>query len=365
MGIFGNLFKPVEPKQQKASEETLERLRRYRGADTAKWLALQDPAQVIDLAMKSGGELPFVKHPPKLEDVDKYETDDSPVYSPSFESQYTTMGLSAVNSKRVDPPKGNEQADWIEALFQEFVRQAQSFNNTANDQNLRVSVSLPVYKLEHSPFVTYDTDAKISVFKGHISTLQWGLLVQGYASKIEVYVVPADALLNFTFNDVRDRGVKPFVTIDSAQVDGKLEWHIENETISFDKLPLLAKELFGDLIRVATGKMNDGELFSDHASEMKLGETVAQGYAPDAGSDSSGTQTVADELRTWAECSNLLKAIDADLGLLAEQGRTAESLSHNDLVNQIRELSADLRTLSGAISSLLDKYTHPVRAGSS
>jgi hypothetical protein len=275
------------------------------------------------------------------------------------------MGFNAVNAKRAGPPKGNEQADWIEALFQEFVRHAQSFNSTANDQNLRVSVSLPVYKLEHSPFVTYDTDAKISVFKGHISTLHWGLLVQGYASKIEVYIVPADTLLSFTFNDVRDRGFKPFATIDSVQNEGTLEWHIESESISYDKLPLLAKELFGDLIRVATGKMKDEELFSSHSSEIKLGETVAQGYAPDAGSDSSSTQSLADELHTWAECSSLLKAIDADLGVLAEQGRAAESLSNNDLVAQISELSADLRTMSGAISSLMAKYIHPVHSGSS
>ena len=266
MTTIASLFNPF--RRRKMSEETVERLRWLRGKETAEWLAKQDEQAVINAVMAHGGELPLLDEPPKLEDVDKCVEDDSPIYNPPLDTTYLSPGTEVVNTTRRRPPAGNKQIEWIEQL-------------TNRDRALKVSVSLPEYKFERSPYDTYLPEAKISVFKGHLSTLHWGFLVQGYGNDIEIYVAPSDELLDLTINDIHGKGYKPFLVINSVLVNGEAKWLLGNEQVPFNKLPLLAKKIFGDLIRISTEQLKASELFTKYSQELKLGETVAQGYCAD------------------------------------------------------------------------------------
>lgn len=72
------------------------------------------------------------------------------------------------------------------------------------------------------------------------------------------------------------------MTVESSMVDDRRVWNIGGTPISLETIPFLSKELLGDLIRVATGTMDESELFSDLKTKLKLGETVAHGYSSQA-----------------------------------------------------------------------------------
>ena len=365
MSLIADLFKAPVSEQEENSQKILDHLKQYRGKQTAHWLNEQDEQSAINSVMNHGGTLP-PPAPLKVEDVDKYEVDDSPTYQPPMDAIYAPIP-TADNSPRQLPQSSSAQVDWIEKIFDEFARRALEFNSSHTVQNLSVSVHRPEYSQEKSTYETYLPETKATLFKGHISTNSWGMLVQGRADTIEIYIIPADRLLRFTINDIHGRGFNPLMVINSAYVNNQLEWHIENEIISFAKLPILAKELFCDLIRVASGQMQESELFASYAKEVKLGETVAKGYSAPAQmtAEASSAQVVDTELTTWSACRDLVKLIDKELATLAEKEHVAGDSGKQSELSQLKALSGDLRSLSGGLSELLNKYSPTKHAGAS
>jgi hypothetical protein len=368
MGLIANLFKIQPSEQEKNSQKILDHLKQYRGNQTARWLNDQDEQSAINFVMNHGGVLP-PPAPLKVEDVDKYEVDDSPTYQPPVEALYAASP-AAEDSPRQLPSANNAQVDWIEKMFDQFALCAQNFNSTHTVQNLSVSIHRPEYSHEKSMYETYLPETKVTVFKGHISTATWGLLVQGHADTIETFIIPSDQLLTFTINDIHGRGFQPFMVINSAYANDQLEWHIENEIISLGKLPFLAKELFCDLIRVTTGQMQESELFASYTGEMKLGETVAMGYT----APPSVEQTIVEPepalvtdvvSSTWDACRDLVQLIDKELADIADKEHTASDAGKQSELNQLRAMSGDLRSLSGSMSELLNKYAPTKHAGAS
>ncbi|MDR3615288.1 MAG: hypothetical protein P4L53_17145 [Candidatus Obscuribacterales bacterium] len=366
MGLIANLFKFQPSEQEKNSQKILDHLKQYRGKETARWLNEQDEQSAINFVMNHGGVLP-PPAPLKVEDVDKYEVDDSPTYQPPIEALYS-LNPAADNSPRQLPSANNAQVDWIERMFDQFAQCARNFNSTHTVQNLSVSVHRPEYSQEKSMYETYLPETKATLFKGHISTSAWGLLVQGHADTIEIFIIPADRLLTFTINDIHGRGFIPFMVINSEYVNNQLEWHIENEIISLAKLPILAKELFCDLIRVTSGQMQESELFASYSGEMKLGETVAMGYAPppeQAIVEPNLAPVVDVDSATWSACRDLVQLIDKELATLAEKEHVANDSGQQIELNQLKSMSGDLRSLSGSLSELLNKYAPTAHAGAS
>jgi len=365
MGLIANLFKAPPSEQDQNSQKILDHLKQYRGKQTARWLNEQEEQSAINFVMNNGGVLP-PPAPLKIEDVDKYEVDDSPTYQPPIDAMYTPIPATD-NPPRQLPSTNNAQVDWIEKIFDEFVRCARDFNSSHTVQNLSVNVHRPEYSHEKSMYETYLPETKATLFKGHISTYSWGMLVQGHADTIEIYVVPADRLLSFTINDIHGRGFKPFMVINSVYVNNQLEWHIEDEIISFVKLPMLAKELFCDLIRVASGQMQEAEIFASYAKEVKLGETVAQGYSapPEEIRADDGAAVVDIELTIWSSCRDLVQLIDKELAVLAEREHGAGDSGKESELTQLKSMSSDLRSLSGGLSELLNKYSPTKHEGAS
>jgi hypothetical protein len=367
MGIFSNLFKSDTQSEEEVnkSELVLERLKQRRGQETGKWLNLmRDPAA----AVKAGP-------PPTVQDVDNRDSIKEAPYTPPIESQYTTLSPGSTNVVTIaqdEVPKG-EVAEWVVKLFNEFAKQAADFNSSATGTKLVVTVRNPEFTYEAPKYGEYQAEKKIGIFKGHLATQLWAMWIQGYDEKTDIYVIPAEMVLKFTLQDIRKSDFTPFMTIDSkAGASGSREWSIEGTAIPADSIALLARELLGDLVRIATGQMNESELFGQHAAGLKLGQNVAQGYVGQATAPATEAAypTTADgrppaksleNLATWKAIEQLMKALDEDISWLNEQEGMLDP-SEKDVLEKVHLLSGKLRTLAGQASGLAAEYNP--RAGS-
>ncbi len=274
MGFLGDLFKPKAQSQEDAqrSQMMMERLKARRGPETAKWLSM----------MEDAGRLPPPEGPPPtIEDVDEREVIDDTPYVPPMEAQYTDVADDGPKPDLSAPEEQNQTVAWVEKLFAEFQRRADEYNSATTEGQLKLIVNPPEFTFEKPNFEeAYNAKERVSIFKGHIVAQHWAMLIQGYEKRIEVYVISGDDILNFTLNDIRNLGVSPFMTIEASEDNNSLAWNIAGTIISQQTLPLLAKELLGDLIRISAGTMSEEELFADFQTGLKLGETVAHGYTP-------------------------------------------------------------------------------------
>ncbi len=270
MGFLDNLFKPKAQPEEDANRSTLmmQRLKARRGQETGKWLALMEDASRLP-PEPSGPES-------TIEELDQRDVLDEAPYVPPMEAQIANMAIAGSKVPLATAEEENPTVAGVKKLFAEFQRQADEYNASA-ETTLMLTVNHPKFTFETPTFES--PDATIKVFKGHVVAQHWAMLVQGYEEKIDVYVIAADEILNFTLNDIRKSGVSPYMTVESSMVGDRRVWNIAGTPISLETIPFLSKELLGDLIRVATGTMDESELFSDLKTKLKLGETVAHGYS--------------------------------------------------------------------------------------
>jgi hypothetical protein len=351
----------------------LEMLKERRGEETGKWLAL----------MRDEVAVPPPPPTPTIEDVDKRATINEAPYTPSLESQYAELNQTLRPGALISPPRApapaaapaapapaekNATVGWVKELFKQFASKATDFNATASGTELIMTVRPPEFTFESAHFGEYDPNKKIQVFKGHVATTHWAMLVQGYNDKIDVYIIPSESILNFTLNDIRKSELSPFMTMESSIVNGEQVWSTSGHAITPEAVPPLAKELLGDLVRIGSGTMSEAELFSHHASELKLGETVAQGYtAPPDGkpmptsapleAGPSPTSSI-ESLATWTACEALVQAIYKDLGAITSNEGAMDPSKDADAIKRLHDLSGRLRNLSGDLSGLIAEY-HP------
>jgi hypothetical protein len=163
---------------------------------------------------------------------------------------------------------------WIDALFKEFGDLAYEFNKTAIGSELLVSCLAPALgeittRSESSRVVT-------KIYQGRLTTLDWTLICRGGDESISVFLLPSPMWLFFTTGQCNAKDYPAFLEMVRVPSTGK--WSIGGEIISVSTVNHLAKELMGDLIRVASGVMNESELFSRNADPPTLGQNIAIGY---------------------------------------------------------------------------------------
>jgi len=167
---------------------------------------------------------------------------------------------------------------FIDAIFQEFAGLTFKFNENAVGTDLFVSCEKPQLVETRDDDVWYHPVTKS--YQGRLTTRFWCLYVRGNDQKIGVYVFPAELTIGFKSGHYSDEEVPPFVVAEHGSISGKRNWTIQGEEAPLSVIPPLAKEMFGDLVRVASGKMSESELFASHSQAPKLGENVAVGYEP-------------------------------------------------------------------------------------
>ncbi len=278
MGFLGDLFKPKAQPEEDAKRSTflMERLKARRGQETGKWLAMME---------QSSQPPPPVGPPPTIEDLDHRDTIDEAPYSPPFAAQFVDSSnrgsaqasapqsaarrapqptiedidrreiideapyVPPLEAQYLDvsdgsaPPmpsaaQDNQTVAAVERLFAEFQRRATEFNRSAEGTKMMLSVHPPEFTFEAPHFgEAYDPHQKISVFKGHVVAQHWAMLVQGYEETIDVYMLAADQILNFTLNDIRQSRETPFMAIASSMIGGHRVWHLSEIPISLETMP--------------------------------------------------------------------------------------------------------------------------------
>lgn len=163
------------------------------------------------------------------------------------------------------------------------------------------------------------------------------MLLRGTAGAINVFIFPAEGLLGFSLHKIDETVYNPLLVIESSWKEDELIWHIDGTAVTRQQIPLLAKELFGDLIRVASGQMDETELFAHPLHDMSLGQNLAIGYKtqvieqpiiPTSGfTNAAPPPAVAPtkpsfNLTSIDLAKKMLPTIDADISLLFQKGKT-------------------------------------------
>ena len=392
MGIFSNFFKsqPLPEDEIEESENVMRKLREERQANTSRWVAsIQDPGSLLPPTYHKVKIAPD----PTIEDVDQREQPDSYVYTPPVEAMYPELDPSLVGASTApaafETPRPysqqaqsahNSAGDWVSKIFAEFTRQADLRNLDAQGSNLVISIHAPQYTEEEVSGGSYGQSQKVRFFKGYVSTTFWGMMLHGHHDKIDVYIVPAEAILQMTLTDIGQSGFSPFMTIDSKVENGRLEWHVDGATIVWETIPNLATELLNDLIKIASGNMQTSELQQQtpfvssalpqgaNLASSKIAAqstTAAEIKASGVGSATPGATIPAGDpiagFVSFEAAEALVAALTRDLTVLARLSdplttgafRTGQTLDDG---KQLSDMSTAMRTLHGQASNFAAQY---------
>ncbi len=328
----------LQPTQSalQASHVILDTLRLRRGSETAKWLnTLEDQI--------------------------------TPSYSANTSSQSGLNSSTAANIQaRPDEILLNEKVmidtaiRGLDKIFDEFELYALEFNRNAKGTDLMVTCTRPIKNM--------DNNDKCISYAGHLSTRLWAMVVRGCTTRVEVFVIPSELLLAFSIHSMNETGYQPLLVVESEWHGSNPVWHIEKNIITLEQVPILAKELFGDLIRVASGQMSEKELFAHPKQQFDLGKNLAVGYQNPASlvNPSPNTNNVqstnnlpeavssAINLASLSAADQLLSLITKDINQLLEAGKVA--LQSDDSVNfeKIKTLTQQMDALRTVLTSSLE-----------
>jgi hypothetical protein len=294
-----------------ASTAVLEALRPRRGYETAKWLT----ELKSEVAQKSATQ--------------------------------AAVGISESTQRLMN--------EWIESMFEHFEQFALDFNQSAAGTELVVTVTKPTFNYRIARTGTYHTESKITTFEGHLATRYWAMVVSGQYEQMQVNIVPTDILLGFLSGSFSKEEYPPFTEIQATWCDGQMCWQMDGHNLPHDMLDDLAGELFGDLIRVASGKMTDEELFSHHRTQKhSLGVTVATGVtAPGAVDRAASRAFDLQTLQLWETLQALGTAISNDLITLSTEETAALQSDNTAAKEQLREFADRLNTFRQKVSPLI------------
>lgn len=257
-----------------------------------------------------------------------------------------------------------ETRRWMEALFNEFASLTYAFNQNAVGTDLSVSMERPQVIEKRDETVWYKPVTRS--YQGRLASRYWSLVVRGDEKRIGVFLFPAEMTIGFKSGHYSEEELPPFLVAEAASVGGRSTWKIQGEEASGAMAAPLAKEIFGDLIRVASGKMSETELFASHkeAEGPKLGETVAVGYD---GSAASSKQRPQAELKIDVEgmsvaeaCDVVDKVIDKELKSLYAQAAKAPPGSPDS--TRIRKQISAVEAFRMKVVDAFENYSHESHA---
>jgi len=134
-----------------------------------------------------------------------------------------------------------------------------------------------------------------------------------------------------------------------------------------ETMPHLAKELFGDLIRLASGVMSEAELNNHHHSPLELGENIAVGYQPVINPTKTGSQSEhgvaevgGDQIISKA-CDIVDEIIDDELKQL--YARASEFKPGTAESTAVRRKISATETFHSKILDAFKEYTHSTLIG--
>ena len=161
---------------------------------------------------------------------------------------------NALPAQFAHPSISQTQVKWVDKLFDLFQQYEVEFNRAVNDPELRIETERAV--------ITPDLVSKMQGsdhhhYIGRLHTKSWSLAVIGNLSRIAGYIVPSDHYIGFQNNIASYNQFFEFVPV----WDGELKWSFEKGAVSISQLPVIAKQIFGQLVKVAKGEAETNERF--------------------------------------------------------------------------------------------------------
>ncbi len=243
MGLIADLFKKKAVPAEKidSSLQLMDMLREKRGAEIGKYLDLMvDPRKI-----------PSPSEPSTLEDLDEREAEAPSVYTPPLEA---TVCQDATTPPQ--PAAGAIDAAAIETgvnnFFDEFARQASSYNTTVTKKELMLSIRRPW----HSGESASEADGGTPVLHACLHTADWVILFFGYGCKLDLYLSPYDESRSLTLEELQKDGCKPLMEVTTRMTNTEREWYVQGKRLSSQHIPSLAKELLEDLVQA---EMSSGD----------------------------------------------------------------------------------------------------------
>jgi hypothetical protein len=253
----------------------------------------------------------------------------------------------------------DEMAKWMDLLFQQLAELTYEFNKTAANSNLLVTLEHPEVYDKSASQGSFGPGTKI--YRGRLTTSQWALGILGKEEKISVYLIPAAMLLAFTAGQLSERDYPPFMEIAKTTLNGRTIWTIGGQPAPLEVIPHLAKELLGDLVRVASGVMSESELFASGSEKPKLGENLAVGYAnpqkqpPAATAPSSPANINIGNMSISDACDLVDEAIERDLKALYQMASTLKPDSQQ--ATPTRTKISNLEKFRSKMLAAFEEYT--------
>ena len=325
-----------------ASHSILESLRKRRGLETAQWMN------------KLANEVSLDQRPSAV---------------------VSQQGLPAVGPEDM---RQHELSRWLDKLFSQFDILASQFNRTAQGTDLVVACTAP--SMTGQPEITETTKDTLTekVYEGHLVTRYWAMLLRGTAGTINIYIIPAEVLLGFSLHRIDESIYNPLLVLESSWKENQLTWHIGGTCITREQISLLAKELFGDLVRVASGQMNESELFAHPLLEPCLGQNLAVGYkVPTPAIQQPAIQTfdspkpalppasepkpVGLNLTSFSVAKQMLAAMELDIEQLFKLGQSALTSSDTPTFQKIKVLTEKMETLKTNFKSAFSEMAEIIQ----
>jgi hypothetical protein len=181
--------------------------------------------------------------------------------------------------------------EWLDALFSEFELFADQFNASALGTNLHVVIMRP-----KKTFRTVDRRDpsseryEFTCYQGHLTTHTWALLARSYFDTLQIFIVPQEKVLGLELNSIGT--IPPFMELKSAVNGDQVAWALNGKVLALEMISPIARELFGDLVRVASGSMHESELFQDPSCPLVLGASVAIGHKNESLNSQTTSPTV-------------------------------------------------------------------------
>jgi hypothetical protein len=263
--------------------------------------------------------------------------------------------------QQVAQPSGtstfDDMAAWVDQLFRQLNELTFEFNKTAVNSNLLVTLEHPeTFEGQATP----GTFGRPKLYRGRLTTSQWALVVLGREGKISIYLLPAALLLAFTAGQLNDRDYPPFMEVVKGNVNGSMVWTISEQSAPIEAMPYLAKELLGDLVRVASGVMSENELFANTAEKPKLGENLAVGYAnpqqPAPSATASSAPTAAGDSAISTACDLVDAAIEEELKAL--YAKASQLTPDSEMATPTRTKISNLEKFRSKMLAAFEEYTH-------
>lgn len=151
---------------------------------------------------------------------------------------------------------------WIDKLFDLFQQYEVEFNRVVTSPELAVNTERPSI----TPELVARMQGNESIsFNGRMHTRYWTLIILGNLSSLEGYIIPSDHFIGFESNQ---SNYTQFFFL-RASWSGELKWNCEGAEINQGLLPAFAKQVFGQLVKVAKGEASEEDRFQFGSTKKK------------------------------------------------------------------------------------------------